>query len=204
MFRVYLVTSGSGVRAGLVEAIAGALAGFPPGAAAVQLREKASSGGALYELARALVPICRARGAPLLVNGRADVALAAGAAGVHLPEDGLPIAAARALLGPDAILGKSCHAEEGLRAAADEGATFAVYGPVWATPGKGAPIGLAAFARALAHAKLPVFALGGVEAGSARAALDAGASGLACSRAVLGAADPRAAAERLWAAMEAA
>ena len=205
MFRVYLVTSGSeAAAAGLPEAVAAALAGFPPGAAAVQLREKQLAGGDLFRLTQVLRQICRARGAPLIVNGRADVVLAAAAGGVHLPESGLPIAASRALLGPDAIVGKSCHDLAGLRAAAAEGATFAVYGPVWATPGKGPPIGAAAFAEAAAAVSLPVFALGGVDETNARAALDAGARGIACSRAVLGAADPRAAAERLWAALGAA
>src|SRR5205085_4034186 len=122
-------------------------------------------GAELARLCRALLPACRERGSKLLVNDRADVALATGADGVHLPAGGLPAAEARKLLGPRALIGASCHSLAEVRAASAGGADFAVFGPVWATPGKGPPLGLQALAEA-ARADLPLFALGGVDAGN--------------------------------------
>jgi len=194
MFRLYLIadrrTSG---------AVGPALRALPSASAAVQLRDRELGGRALSRLASELLPVCRAAGAPLLVNDRADVAVATGAGGVHLPAAGLSASDARALLGPGKLVGASCHSIDELRAAA--GADFAVFGPVWATPGKGPPLGIEALRAAAAAVALPVFALGGVDAGNARAALDAGAAGVACIRAVLGATDPAAAAARLWEAL---
>jgi thiamine-phosphate pyrophosphorylase len=205
VFRVYLVSDGLGGGSGhLCAAASAALSALPPGAAAVQLREPSLGGAALLELARALVPLCRARSAKLLINDRADVALAAGADGVHLPAAGLPAEEARRLLGPGALIGASCHSLAEVRRAREGAADFAVFGPVWRTPGKGEPLGLAALAAAAREGSLPLFALGGVGADNAAAALGAGARGVACIRAVLGAADPRAAAAALWAALEAA
>ena len=88
MIRLYLVTDRRLVSH-LPSAVRAALSGIPPGTAAVQLREKDLSAARLLELARQLVPICNAASAPLLVNASADVALAADAAGVHLPSQGL-------------------------------------------------------------------------------------------------------------------
>src|SRR5688572_7396295 len=85
---LYLITDRR--LADLPAAIGAALSAAPPGRVAVQLREKDLPGGALLDLARALLPLCRAREAPLLVNGRLDVVRAAGADGVHLPADGVP------------------------------------------------------------------------------------------------------------------
>jgi thiamine-phosphate pyrophosphorylase len=201
VFRVYLVGDRSICGP---DHVAGALAGLPRGAAAVQLRDKDAGSRELLALARALLPVCAAHGAPLLVNDRADVALATGA-GVHLPAAGLPPAEARRLLGPGALIGVSCHSLPELRAAGREGADFAVYGPIWPTPGKGPRgLGVQALGEAAREVRLPVFALGGVDASNAADALRAGASGVACIRAVLGAADPRRAAQELWRAMEAA
>jgi thiamine-phosphate pyrophosphorylase len=201
LFRVYLVTD-RGTCKDLVATARAALSALPSGTAAVQLREKDLAGGELFRLARALLPVCSERGARLLINDRADVALATGAHGVHLPAAGLPIADARRLLGPRATIGASCHSVDELRNAQAAGADFAVYGPIWATPGKGPALGLEALRAAIAAVSMPVFALGGVDASNARAALHAGARGVACIRAVLGAADPRAAAARLWSAVE--
>ena len=204
MFRVYLVTNRRECGGDLAGAVRAALSGLPEGSAAVQLREKDLAAGDLFRLALALLPVCRERGAPLLVNDRADVALATGAGGVHLPAVGLPAAEARALLGRAALIGASCHDEAELRRAEEGLATFAVFGPIWATPGKGPPLGVDALARAVRRTTLPLFALGGVDARTAAAAIRAGASGVACLRSVLGAPDPRAAAQQLWAALEAA
>jgi thiamine-phosphate pyrophosphorylase len=171
----------------VVAQVAAALAGAAPGQVLVQLREKDLGGRALVGLARALVAL----GAPVLVNDRVDVALAAGAAGVHLPEDGMDVAAARALLPAGAIVGASVHSAE---AAVDSDADVVVLGPIWDTPGKLA-VGPAVLAAAAA--RRPVWAIGGVDATRAASARAAGAAGVAVIRAVMAAPDPAAAVRAL-------
>jgi thiamine-phosphate pyrophosphorylase len=164
-----------------------ALAGIPPGRVAVHLREKDLGGGDLLALARALGAVCRARGQLLLVNDRLDVALAAGADGVHLPSAGIPPGDARRLLGPAALVGVSCHSVREVARARAGGASYATFGPVYDTPSKrpfGPPVGLAALAEAC-RLGLPVVALGGVDAARVPEVLAAGAAGVAAIRAWL-------------------
>ncbi len=177
-----------------------ALAALPRGAAAIQLRDKTATARALLEAAVSLVAFARPLDAPVLINDRADLALATGAGGVHLPAQGLSPGDARALLGPQALIGVSCHSVEELARAG--GADFCVFGPVFETPGKTAQ-GLAALRRAARSTALPVLALGGVDAGNAAACMEAGARGVACIRGVLAARDPAAAAIALWQAVSA-
>lgn len=195
MVRIYLIA-----EVAQLPAARAALAALPRGAAAVQLRDQAASARVLLEAAGRLVSFARTLGAPVLINDRADVALAAGADGVHLPARGLSPRDARTLLGPRALIGVSCHSAD--EAAGAHGADFCVFGPVYPTPGKEAQ-GLAALARAARATALPVFALGGVDATNAAACIDAGARGAACIRAVLAAPDPAAAAISLWQAVNA-
>jgi len=199
VFRVLLISEdGRGV--------AEALRALPRGAAAVQLRAPGLEAGALLVRARALRPVCAELGAPLLINDRADVALACGADGVHLPGRGLAAADVRALFARrdrPVWIGRSCHSEAEVAQAAREGADYALFSPVWEVPGKGPSQGLAALSRAARAAKLPVLALGGVTPENAASALRAGASGVACLRAVLRASDPAAAARALWQAVSA-
>jgi len=192
MTDLYLVTDRRLVPDGdLPRALATSLEGADAGArVAVQLREKDLSGRELEDLARALVPICAGAGALLLVNDRADVARAVGANGVHLPTDGLPPAEVRGWW-PDAVIGCSAHSLDEVRAARDGGADFATFGPVWETPSKavyGPPVGLEALGGAAALG-LPLLAIGGITRDRVAPALAAGATGIACIRAVLGAAD---------------
>jgi thiamine-phosphate pyrophosphorylase len=200
--RVYLVTDlapGPDLP-GRVEA---ALAGLPPGVAAVQLRAKALGGRDLLALARATRAAVQAAGQWLLVNDRLDVAVAAGADGVHLPSRGVPPAEARRLLGADPIVGVSCHSLEEVRRAREGGADFATFGPVFETPSKrayGPPVGLEAL-REAARLGLPLVALGGVDVGNAPSTVAAGASGVAAIRAWVGAADAAAAVRELLAAV---
>jgi len=157
------------------------------GVDAVQLREKDLDDRALYELAvraRALLP----PEVILLVNGRPDVALAAGAGGVHLPAAGLPVPAVRSLAvrrGRRLLVGRSTHDLDEVEAALAEGADYATFGPLHETPSKrryGPPAGLAGLARA-ARAGLPLVALGGIGPGELAAAAAAGAEGAAAIRA---------------------
>jgi thiamine-phosphate pyrophosphorylase len=196
---IYLVTdrTATGDRT-LLDAVRAALAG---GVGAVQLREPALSTRDLLALAEALRVATARAGAALLINDRVDVALACGADGVHLPSHGMTVREARALLGPAALIGVSTHAPGGVAAAAAAGADFAVVGPVFDTPSKrayGAPLGLQALAAARAAApRLPLFAIGGVDASNAASVRRHGADGIAVIRAVLAAANPTAAARAL-------
>ncbi len=199
--RVYLVTEG-GLVPDLAAALRAALAGLPPGAVAVQLREKRMPGRDLLAMARSLQAVCRAARQPLLVNDRLDVALAAGAAGAHLPSAGIPPEEARRLLPPGALLGVSCHSVADVARAAAGGADFATFGPVFDTPSKrayGEPLGLARLAEA-ARLGLPLLGLGGVDLARAHQVVAAGGHGVAAIRAWLAAPDPAAAVRALVAA----
>ena len=179
-----------------------ALAGIAPGRVAVQLREKDLGGRDLLDLARRLQSVCHAHGQLLLVNDRVDVALAAGADGVHLPSAGIAPRDARRLVGPDALVGVSCHSADDVRRARDGGASHASFGPIHDTPSKrayGAPLGLGAL-RAAAALGLPLVAVGGMDAARAPDAFAAGAAGVAVIRAWLEGGDPAAAVRALLAA----
>ena len=150
------------------------------GVDAVQIREKDLDDRALYGLTRlarsALPPRTR-----LLVNGRVDIALAAGADGAHLPADGPPLAALRQRFGPGVLLGLSTHCVEEVGQALSDGADYVTFGPVWPTPSKtrfGPPLGTGELARAAAVG-IPVYALGGVTLDRFGEAASAGAAGIA-------------------------
>jgi thiamine-phosphate pyrophosphorylase len=160
------------IAAAFAAAIERAVAGCRPGSVVVQVREKDLDGGPLLALVRAAQPF-----APVLVNDRLDVALAADAWGVHLPERGLPIAAARALA-PSQVLGVSRHAPGAVPA------DLVQLGPIWPTPSKpGAPT-LGEPALAEPHGRAVLVAVGGVDSAErATAAAAAGADAVAVIRA---------------------
>jgi thiamine-phosphate pyrophosphorylase len=173
----------------------------------VQLRDKAADGRALLEEARALVALLTPLGVPLIVNDRVDVALAAGAAGCHVGQSDLPAAAARALLGPDAILGVSLDAAEQAHEVDPAMVDYVAHGPFAATATKsdaGAAVGAAGIARVRALSALPLIAIGGLDAGNLGAAVGAGADGIAVVSAIMAAPDPAAASRELRAAIAAA
>lgn len=179
-------------REGLLARAAAAVRG---GATMVQLRLKQEPARTLVELARALVG---AVPVPVVVNDRADVALAAGAAGVHVGVEDVPPAALRRIVPTGFAIGVSVGAESEVANAA--GADYVGIGPVFPTLSKhdaGPVIGVEEFARLLDLTGLPAVAIGGVDAANAGAVMAAGASGVAVIRAVLGAADPEAAARVL-------
>jgi thiamine-phosphate diphosphorylase len=151
------------------------------GIGAVQIREKDLDDRDLYDLAR-LARTLLPTATRLLVNGRLDVALAAGADGVHLPADGVPVRALRERFGEGVLIGRSTHTVEEVERARGEGADYVTFGPVFATPGKGAPVGLEGLARATAAAGVPVFALGGVTLERFGELAGAGAAGVAAIR----------------------
>lgn len=186
----------------LPERVAAAVAG---GVDMVQLREKDLPGGQLLQLAAALEEqiVGRAR---LMVNERVDVAAALPAAGVQLGEAALPVAAARRLLGNDALIGRSVHSVEGALQAVAEGADFLVAGTMYASrshPGE-KPAGPELLRQIAAVADIPVIGIGGITADNVGAVMQAGAAGAAVITNILAAPDPEQAAIRLKTAMRAA
>jgi len=193
LFTIYVITDLElcGSRGELLARVGRLLGAFPRGAVGVCCRENRLADAELLRLATSLERLCRRRGAPLLVNRRPDVALLCGAAGVHLGARTVSVEGARSLLPPDALVGYSAHSPDEAWRALARGATFATVSPVFRSPGKGRPIGIAGLRRAVARcgAGAPVFALGGIDAARAPGALAAGAAGVALVRGAL-AADP--------------
>lgn len=189
-FSLYLISdrtqcSGRSLVEALVQACQAGVRG-------VQLREKDLTPADFLRLARdvraALDPFHPA----LLINDRADVARAVEASGVHLPESGLPPAAARQCLRPGSLIGVSTHSVDSACRAQDAGADFITFGPVFFTPSKasyGPPLGLDALEQTVRTVRLPVFAIGGITPERARSCLDAGAHGVAVISAILAAPD---------------
>ncbi|HNR98051.1 MAG TPA: thiamine phosphate synthase [Planctomycetota bacterium] len=173
------------------------------GLRAVQVREKDLAPDALYRLAEDVQRSVGGYGAKVLINDRADIAAAVGAAGVHLTERSMPVAAARRILGDAAVIGVSAHTAEAVEAAAGDGADFVVFGPVFQTAShpEAAPVGLMVLERVTARVKLPVFAVGGIRPETAAQCLAAGARGVAVRGAVVGAASVRSAVRAFKAAL---
>jgi len=138
---------------------------------------------------------------PLIINDRLEVAIAAGADGLHLGQDDGDVADARALLGPEAILGLSVQTLEQMARLDVEHLDYLGLGPVFATPSKqdhAEPLGFAGLARLVAASHLPSVAIGGLKAEHVTATHEAGAEGLAVVSAICGTPDPEAAARRFF------
>jgi thiamine-phosphate pyrophosphorylase len=148
----------------------------------IQIREKDLSARALCELVRSAIALPNPEGTRFLVNDRMDVALAAGAAGVHLPAGSISPRTWRGIAPEGFLIGVSCHTLEEVLTADFEGADYVVFGPVFAPLSKTsdlAPRGLSALAQAAEAARIPVLALGGVTRQNTGACMAAGASGVA-------------------------
>jgi thiamine-phosphate pyrophosphorylase len=186
------------------EAVAAALG--QGGARVLQVRGKGVPDSVLLDAVRRALAVARARGIALLVNDRADVALIAGADGVHVGQDDLPPAECRRLLGPDAIVGFSTHRLAEVQAAAAEPVDYIAFGPVFATSTKADAqpvVGLPGLREARRHTRHALVAIGGITRDNAAAAVAAGADGIASISALVGGHDVAAAVSAMQAALAA-
>ncbi len=196
--RLYLVC-GEQTDAFLERALSG-------GVDIVQLRLKDASDETIVAIARRYATVCHAHDVPLILNDRPDLVAEAGADGVHVGQDDMAVAHARARVGPGRILGLSTHSPAQIDAAAAEPEIdYVGVGPVHATPTKpGRPaVGLDLVRYAAAHAATPFFAIGGIDAGNVAAVRGAGATRIAVVRAITEAPDPESAARALRSGSEA-
>lgn len=197
---LYPIADAAAVRdvVALVDAL---LAG---GAQLLQLRAKDVPSGEFVALARAVKSRADAAGARLVINDRTDVARLVGAAGVHLGQDDLSPAVARALLGPERLIGFSTHNLGQVDAAVRAGAIdYLAFGPIFATQNKRDPDpiqGVAALRAVRARCPLPLVAIGGIDGSNIADVLAAGADAVALIGAIAGAADPEGATRTLLAA----
>jgi thiamine-phosphate diphosphorylase len=170
------------------------------GATILQLREKEGATREMIELARGLLEVTREAGVPLIINDRADVALAVGAEGVHVGPDDLPPEVARRLMGPERVVGFSAGTVEEALAGQQAQVDYLGVGDVFGTrtkPDAGEPIGVEGLRSIAAAVRIPVVAIGGVTAENAAQAIRAGAAGVAVISAVLSAPDPEEATREL-------
>ena len=207
--RCYLVTSGTGRRT--VEAAAAAAAG---GAGMIQVRAKSATTAELLELTRAVASAVHQAqpAARVVVDDRADVAFAArrlGAEvhGVHLGQDDLPVASARAMLGPEAIIGLTTGTRETVRRAEElqELLDYVGAGPFRPTPTKDSgrtPLGVDGYRSLVAETGLPVVAIGGITAQDVPSLAGTGIAGVALVRELMDADDPERAAREIVSALE--
>jgi thiamine-phosphate pyrophosphorylase len=197
-YSLYLVadaefTAGRDLLALIGEAVRG-------GVTIVQLRGKNLSSRDFLELGLKSADLLARTGVPLLVNDRVDIALACGAAGVHLGQEDLPVDQARRILGPDRVIGVSVNTPEEALRAEREGADYVGAAPAYITVTKEialsvlGPEGIGRIKRAV---RIPVVAIGGIGAANASALAAAGADGIAVISAILGAPDAKRAAEDL-------
>ena len=170
------------------------------GATMVQLREKETPREEVIRLGRELLAVTRRYGALLIVNDHPAIAREIGADGAHVGREDPPVAEARAMLGPEAILGASCYGAVARAVAAEQaGADYVAFGTPFPSPTKPkrTDISLGIFREVKRQVKVPVFAIGGITVDNARQVIDAGADGIAVVSGVFAAPDVEAAARAL-------
>ena len=182
------------------------------GATLLQYRDKHADGRLMVERSRAILSALEGLGVPLLVNDRVDVAIAAGAQGVHLGQSDILPTDARAMLGGSAIIGRTITKDGHIRAMADEPVDYGCIGGVFPTVNKDhaeKPIGVEGLARLAAVAReitpqIPVGAIAGINETNAAEVIAAGATGIAVIGAIFSRPDPQVAAQKLRAIVDAA
>jgi thiamine-phosphate pyrophosphorylase len=148
----------------------------------IQIREKNLTDRALFDLTRRIVKLADRTECRILVNGRADIARAAGAHGVHLPSDGIRVSEIRPWLPKEFLIGISAHSVSEVRRACAQGADYILAGHLFPTPSKsglGQPLGLGYLKKVCSGSSVPVFGLGGIQADRIDSVVEAGAVGVA-------------------------
>lgn len=190
-YSIYLVTDDGCLQGrALIDCVREALEG---GVTLVQYRAKTASSAEMYAEALQLKALCDSFNVPLIINDRLDIAMAVGAAGVHLGQDDLPCAAARKLLGEDYIIGVSAHNPAEAKAALQSGADYLGCGAVFGTATKAdvKKLGTEGLAAICKDKGLPVVGIGGVTADNYREVRAAGADGAAIVSGILAQPDIR-------------
>lgn len=195
-YNIYLVTDSNCIgERSLLECVEEALKG---GVTLVQYRSKETDGGIMYKEALALRELCDKYQVPLIVNDRVDVALAVGAAGVHLGQDDLPCAVARKLVPENFIIGVSAHNVEEALAAQKDGANYLGCGAVFGSQTKNnvSSLGLEKLKSIREAVDIPIVGIGGVTADNYAKVLETGANGAAIVSGILGAQDVKSETEK--------
>ncbi|HXG28546.1 MAG TPA: thiamine phosphate synthase [Nevskiales bacterium] len=194
---LYAITDAAlSARRGLEADVAAAIRG---GAVLIQYRDKSGDAERRRQQAAALLKVCRQYGVPLIINDDVELARALGADGVHLGAEDASLRAARARLGPEAIIGISCYDSlELARKARTAGADYIAFGAFFDSPTKPAAVRapLTLLQEACANLRLPVAAIGGITPENGAALIEAGASLLAVISGVFGAENPETAARQ--------
>jgi thiamine-phosphate pyrophosphorylase len=165
----------------------------------IQLREKRLPTRMILDMAYWVIELAREYGARLLINDRVDIALAAGADGVHLGQKSLPAHAVRKIAGDNFLIGVSTHSLHEALVAEKDGADFITLGPIYSTPSKlryGDPIGVDAIRQVKSQVSLPVLAIGGIKTDTVHDVVSAGADGVAVISGILAAEDIRGTTEK--------
>jgi thiamine-phosphate pyrophosphorylase len=193
--RLYFISDARPGGRPLADVLEPALAG---GADLFQLRDKTASDEELLAACAIARDLCAQAGALFVVNDRPDIAVRAGADGVHVGQDDASVAQAREIVGPDVLVGLSTHSPHQIDAVPADADLIGV-GPIYATPTKAdrEPVGLELLDYAAANARVPFFAIGGLDAETTPEAVAHGATRIAVVRAIADAADPAAAAREL-------
>ncbi len=160
----------------------------------IQLRDKHAASGELFASAKPIASLVRKSGGTFILNDRADVARVVECDGVHVGQDDLPVDPARALMGPDKIIGFSTHDLDQVRQADNSSANYIAFGPVFATTSKNHPdpvVGLDGLRAARKLTRKPLVAIGGITLQNAHSVIEAGADSIAVIRDLVGASDIR-------------
>ena len=165
----------------------------------IQLREKSLTDRILFEVARECAATCRALGVPFIINDRLDIALASGADGVHVGQDDFDVRDVRAIAGDKLLVGLSTHSQAQIDDSARLDIDYIGVGPIHETPTKqGRPaVGTAVVSYAAANARVPFFAIGGLDPSNVAEVINAGADRISVRRFILHAADPSIAARQM-------
>jgi thiamine-phosphate pyrophosphorylase len=200
--RLYAILDSGRMAGRSVESVCATL--LDAGVRLFQYRDKRASSRQMLDAVSRLIPMIREEGGKLIVNDRADVALVAGADGVHLGQDDLPLELARRVLGSNRIVGSSTHTIAQLQEADTSSADYIAFGPMFATTSKDAPdpvVGLDGLGRARQATRKPLVAIGGTTAQNARQVIECGADCIAVISGLLDTSDLAARAREFLAAL---